>query len=297
MADLTIPPAGLGAPAPAPSGVPIVSPGQVPGFVVPPMQGPGNVSTAPAAPPVAPPANADAATMQAMMAALIAAQGQATPPNATNTAPTPAWVPQNMNTFDVSELGDDPILSSMAGLLQAVGKDVDLNRVLGNALAHGDANLIDVQYLAEKGGANAQYLAQIAKGIVQAVSAKGDALLSEVHTMAGGEAAWGQATAVFNASAPAALKTAVKTMLDSRNPTQVRAGAMLVSEFGRASGRIPQRGAPLLNGASTGLGAASGLSKAGFQAELFKLDQSAPGYREARDALFSRRSLGKNAGL
>lgn len=305
---IQVPTSGFNAPGvgatggvpPVPDGNPVRSPGQQPGFMVPPIPDQSVSSSANPPQQQANPTAGDA-TVQAMLAALIAAQAGRTAPAGTPPAQqpntqAPSWVPTNVNTFDTSEL-DDPIIQSMTGLLQSVGKDLDLNRVIGNALAHGDVNLIDVQYLAEKGGANAQYLAQIAKGIVQAVAAKGDALLSEVHSLAGGEAGWNQAAAIFNSSAPAALKTAVKTMLDSRNATQVRAGATLITEYGRASGLLPQRGAPMLNGASSGAGHASGLSKDAFQAELRKLNPNDRSYQEARDSLFSRRSLGKAAGL
>ena len=104
----------------------------------------------------------------------------------------------------------------------------DLDRVLGNALALGDPNLVDVAYIAEKGGKNAQQIAEIAKGIVQAVNAKSDAITQEIHALAGGEAQWSQSAAVFNKVAPEALRTVVKTMLDSTDANKIKAGAKIV---------------------------------------------------------------------
>lgn len=211
-------------------------------------------------------------------------------------AEKPAWLPGSVNEFNVDGI-DDPIIKSMATVLKSAGKDLDLDRVLGNALAHGDPNLVDVAYIAEKGGANAQQLAEIAKGIVQAVEAKSVAITAEIHAAAGGEAQWGAAAAVFNKVAPPELRTVVKTLLDSTDAKNIRAGAKIVSEFGRASGQLPQQGANLLSGASAGLASAGGLSAAAFKAEVAKLDPNKPDYMEAREDLFVRRAAGKRAGL
>ena len=232
-----------------------------------------------------------AAILQAALAGQQPAQ-QAAPTEAEK----PAWLKGSVNQFDVDGI-DDPIIKSMASVLKVAGKDLDLDRVLGNALAFGDPNLVDVAYIAEKGGANAQQLVQIAQGIVQAVEAKSAALMSEVYVQAGGEAAWAQSTAVFNKVAPPELRMTVKTMLDSTNPAFIKAGAKIVSEFGRASGQLPQQGSALLNGASAGFGAANGLTAASFKTEHNKLNPADPGFQEARNELFARRALGKRSGM
>ncbi len=211
-------------------------------------------------------------------------------------AERPGWLQESVNEFNVDAI-DDPIIKSMALVMKSAGAGLDLDRVLGNALAHGDPNLVDVAYLAEKGGANAQQLAEIAKGIVQAVNAKSDSITKEVHALAGGEANWSQATAVFNKTSPPELRMIVKSLLDSRDAEKIKAGAKIVTEFGRASGQLPQPGANLLSGASAGLSGANGLSAAAFKAEIAKLDSQKPDYLEARDELFRRRQAGKAAGL
>lgn len=233
---------------------------------------------------------------QAGIADLIqkALQGQpTTEPQATD---RPAWLPEDMNTFDIQGI-NDPIIKSMASILQSSGKDLDLTRVLGRALSSGDASLIDYAYLHEKGGANAAHLAEISKGIVQAVAAKADAVTNEIHSLVGGEANWTRSTAVFNQAAPHELRVTVARMLDSTDDTIIKAGAKIVAEFGRQSGQLPQLGTGLLRGTDAVGAHASGLSKVQFQAELNKLKPDTAGYLEAREALFARRSLGKQVGL
>lgn len=275
------------------NGVPHQYPNQVPGFpVVQPVQG---------QPPAAQPAQQ--VLTQADITALItnalsqgqpaAAPNQAAQPVANSERPT--WLKDSIATFDVSSI-DDPIIKSMAEVLQLGGKDLDLDRVLGNALAKGDASLVDVAYLAEKGGPQAQQLASIAKGIVNAVNAKSESITTEVHALVGGEANWNQASSVFNSAAPQELKVVVATMLDSTDEKQIKAAAKIVAEFSKTSGHLPQAGAALLNSESAGV-LGQGLSKAQFQAELGKLTKDTPTYESEREALFVRRSLGKRGGL
>jgi len=290
-----VPPAGE--PARVPNGNPIAGPGQQPGWV-PQGQPAAQPGAQPAQPPAQPAASPDMANLVAMLQTALgnkAPDGAATPPAAPAATERPAWMQDSANTFDVSSI-EDPILRSMATVMQTVGKGVDLDRVMANALAHGDARLIDVAYLQEKSPDNAQQLAEIARGIVEGVVAKSAAIEKSVHALAGGEAGWDAATAAFNAAAPQELRVTVAQMLNSTNEGLITAGAKIVAEFGKGSGMIPQAGAPLLN-AAPGAAAGQGLSKASFQAELIKLRPDTPGYEEARTALFARRSLGKRSGL
>ena len=211
-------------------------------------------------------------------------------------AEKPTWLPGAVNEFNVDSI-DDPIIRSMASVLKVAGDGLDLDRVLGNALALGDPNLVDVAYIAERGGKNAQQIAEIAKGIVQAVNAKSEAITKEIHALAGGEAQWSQAAAVFNKAAPVELREIVKSLLDSTDPNKIKAGAKIVNEFGRASGQLPRQGASLLSGSAAANAGAAGLSAAAFKAELTKLNPNKPGFLEAREDLFARRAAGKRMGI
>lgn len=278
------------------NGNPIVAPNQQPGWVQNPGQQPQQQTQQPA------PQNQQPADLSNVVALLQAAlAGQQAPAQQAPTqqpaadAVRPNWMQSSANEFDVNQI-NDPIIKSMATVLQTAGKDLDLDRVLGKALSFGDPALVDVAYLRDAGGPQAAQLAEIAKGIVQAVNAKAEAVTNEVYSSVGGEAVWHSSVAAFNQSAPHELKVTVAQMLDSTNENFIKAGAKIVAEFGRNSGLIPQQGAPLLNSASAGV-QGQGLTREQFQAELRKIDPNTPGFEQAREALFARRALGKRSGL
>lgn len=291
-----VPPAGDPPRMPNGNGHPIAAPNQQPGWVQNPGQQPQQQVQQPAPQAQQP---ADLTNVVAMLQAALAGQ-QAPAPQAPAQQPAadavrPNWMQSSANEFDVNQI-NDPIIKSMATVLQTAGKDLDLDRVLGKALSFGDPALVDVAYLRDAGGQQAAQLAEIAKGIVQAVNAKAEAVTNEVYASVGGEAVWHSSVAAFNQSAPHELKVTVAQMLDSTNENFIKAGAKIVAEFGRNSGLIPQQGAPLLNSASAGV-QGQGLTREQFQAELRKIDSNSPGFEQAREALFARRALGKRAGL
>lgn len=292
-----VPPAGDPPRMPNGNGNPIAAPHQQPGWVQNPGQQPQQQQTQQPAPQNQQPA--DLTNVVALLQAALAGQ-QAPAPQAPAQQPAadavrPNWMQSSANEFDVNQI-NDPIIKSMATVLQTAGKDLDLDRVLGKALTFGDPALVDVAYLRDAGGPQAAQLAEIAKGIVQAVNAKAEAVTNEVYASVGGEAVWHSSVAAFNQSAPHELKVTVAQMLDSTNENFIKAGAKIVAEFGRNSGMIPQQGAPLLNSASAGV-QGQGLTREQFQAELRKIDSNSPGYEQAREVLFARRALGKRSGL
>lgn len=278
------------------NGNPIVAPNQQPGWVQNPGQQPQQQTQQPAPQNQQP---ADLSNVVALLQAALAGQQapaqQAPVQQPVADAVRPNWMQSSANEFDVNQI-NDPIIKSMATVLQTAGKDLDLDRVLGKALSFGDPALVDVAYLRDAGGPQAAQLAEIAKGIVQAVNAKAEAVTNEVYSSVGGEAVWHSSVAAFNQSAPHELKVTVAQMLDSTNENFIKAGAKIVAEFGRNSGLIPQQGAPLLNSASAGV-QGQGLTREQFQAELRKIDPNTPGFEQAREALFARRALGKRSGL
>lgn len=190
----------------------------------------------------------------------------------------------------------DPVLSSMTAVFQSTDATVDLDRAIGKAMQYGDASLIDLAYLTEKGGANAAHLTVLAKAIVERVQAAAAAGEQAVYAAAGDQAQWNAAAAVFDQSAPAHTKLVIKQMLDSGNPEAIEAAAKSVVEFAKSTGQLVQRPG-LVNAGASQLSSASGLDKEGFQAELRKLSPNSRSYESDRAQLFQRRSLGKSLGL
>lgn len=242
-----------------------------------------------------PAAQPAAGSLDASVAALLAAlQAQQPAPSATPSA-TAEPAAGKLNNFDVTTL-EDPILRSMATVMQTVGKDLDMDRALGLAIERGDAGLIDKAYLREKGGESADQLITIAEGIVQAVEQQAAAVTSEVHALAGGESGWNVAVAAFNKSASPEMRSVVKLMLDSEKKSQITAGAKLVVEFAKQSGFVPTVNALVQNGGSAA-SAAQALSKEGFQEALRTLDPNSRQYQNQRAELFARRQQGKQLGM
>lgn len=272
------------------------------GFVAPPPAGnPPNGNTIDIPPQVQQPApapvvpdQAQPAGLDAAIAAMTAAIKGITPDAPAPAASTEPAVDANLNGYDVNSI-DDPIIKSMATVMQTVGKGIDLDRAIGKAIEDGRTDLIDVAYLREKGGANAQDLITIATGLVNAVAAKSAAVSNEVHTLAGGQANWDAGVAVFNQAAPQELRMVVAQMLDSGKEQLVKAGAKMVVEFSKNSGKLPSVN-PLLQSGASAPAQAQALDKVGFQEELRKLNPQSRDFGAQREQLFARRQLGRQLG-
>jgi len=270
-----------------------------PGFIAP-VQAPAPAPVQPAEPAQPDQAN-QTGDLAAAIAALTAAMAQspATPQPAVATpgevvAEVPGGIPTDLNDFDVAGI-DDPIIRSMATVMQTVGKGLDFNRAIGRAIEEGRVDLIDAAYITEKGGANAKEILTIASGIVQAVVAKGAALNDSIHKLAGGAEQWSAGVAVFNQKAPQELRAVVAQMLDSGKDNLIEAGAKLIVEFSKNSGAIPKVNPLLSQGAAAG-GSANALSREEFMEAHAKLDKYSRDYASQRAELFARRALGKQLG-
>lgn len=237
----------------------------------------------------------------AQYAAFLAYQASQVIPTATPVVPAPATQPAaplvdaTAALRAVTETGsDDPVLKSLTSGFVALGKDIDLNRAIGNAINLGKTELIDSAYIQEKGGDQAANLLAIAKGIVERTQQATSETLRTAHTEAGGESNWNAAIAAFNQQAPQHLKTVVSTLVNSGNLTNVAAAIRTVIDYARGTGSINTPGT-FVQGA-VGAGSASALSKGEFQAALVKLDRHAPNFAELRNDLFNRRQAGKAQG-
>lgn len=255
----------------------------LPGFV--PQPAPAPVAEAAPAPAQPVPA---ADGLQAAIAALAAAL-----PKPAEPVPAPAGE-ESLNNFDASTL-EDPVLRSMATVMQTVGKGLDMDRVLAKAIETGNPEFIDVAYLKEKGGENANELITIAQGIVKSVGERAQSIATSIHSLAGGEANWNASTGVFNQRAPVELRTVVATMLDSGKENLITAAAKMVVEFSKGSGFVPNV-QPTLESGFASVPAAQALSKDEFQAELRKLNPNDRNYIAVRGELFARRNMGKQLG-
>lgn len=211
-------------------------------------------------------------------------------------APQPAQVDTTPAPFDFAEdMGNDPVLASLNGILASTAPGLDLERAIGKALQYGRADLIDTAYLNEKGGANAAHLQTLAKAIVERVNEQAVGATQAVYAAAGGKAQWDAAAAVFDKSAPAHLKTVIAKLLDSGNRDGVEQASKAVLDYVRQGGLVPTK-AGLVQAGGQNLGGGQAMGKAEFQAAHAKLDPNSRTYQQDRNALFARRAAGKQLG-
>jgi hypothetical protein len=169
-----------------------------------------------------------------------------------------------------------------------------VQRAIAKAVEYGDASLIDKAYIASVGGANAAHLTQLAASLVEHTGREGEAAVASAYAMAGGQANWHAAAAVFNQSAPAHMKAVIAQMADSGIRAQSDAAAKMVVEFAKGNGGLVQPAGLITGQAAPGAEAA--LSKDQFQDELQKLDRNSRTYEQERGVLFGRRKMGKDMG-
>jgi hypothetical protein len=224
---------------------------------------------------------------QAMPQAPQAPAPAATPPAAAVPAPAEFSFAEDSNS--------DPVLSSLTKIMVNTAPTLDLDRAIGKAISYGDPKLIDLAYIKEQGGANAEQLAVLAKSMVERANTKANEAQASVFSVAGGQPAWQAASAAFNQNAPQHLKVVVAKLLDSGDSNAIKAAAQTVVDFAGNKGLVPAPGQFLGAGANAA-NAAQALDKAGFQQELRKLDPNSRTFQQDRDALFARRQLGKNMG-
>lgn len=264
---------------------------------VPPAGGPPVIPPAPvlpgATPPVPPTPVEPNADFTKAVEALAAALGKTGTP-AAPTEPTPPIDQDSLNLLNIENI-QNPVIKSMAQVMQTAGKGLDMDRIFKKALESGDAELLDLAYIKDKAGANAEQLTTIAKGIVQAVQADTEKTVGAIHALAGGEANWNACVSAFNTNAPQELKQVISTMLNSGNNQQIESAGKLLIQFAQGQGFVPNQ-QPIVQNGGAAVSSAQALSKAEFQAELQKLDTRSPTHQQEREALFNRRVLGKKMG-
>ena len=200
-------------------------------------------------------------------------------------APAPAAQPAPVPTNVTANTGSAALDAAINVLASTAGAtDADLQRIAGNALQYGDVNLIDRAFLQEKFGKHAAQFEALAIAAVQEQKNATNRAASEVHALAGGEAQWNQAVAVFNQSAPDPIRAAVRALIDSGNTQQ---GAQLLIEMVRGSGLVPNVN-PLVSGGAAVPSSQGALGKAEFQSEMAKLKNEA-GNRSLETGVFAER--------
>lgn len=255
---------------------------------------PGFASISQAAKPVPDDATARIAELEAQLAAAKAPKPAAAPatPAADGTLDL-----GDLNNYDIGSIQDPATRATAMALKAMAGGDVDLNQLMGNAVAYGDPRLIDQRYLAEKfPGDKAQAVKGMLVALVDAVNQEATKAEQAVFSVAGGEPQWRAAAASFDQGAPSGLKAAVASMLNSGHPTNIAQAAEIIVQFAQGSGFVPVKGATTIPTATGGAGNVGGLSSEEFKAQLRTLNPNAADYSRKIQELEQLRVLGKRAG-
>lgn len=191
----------------------------------------------------------------------------------------------------------DPHLMAVFSTFELVAPEVDLARAVGNAIDRGDATLVDEAYLRDKGGANAEKLIAIAKGLINHINTAVTTVVTDVHRMAGGEQQFNNAVAVFNDKAPKYLREFVAQSFDSHNPDRIRSATESILEFVKGQGVIPVAPQGHVRAGGGTPDTAIGLSRDAYIAERAKLNRNDRDFADKERELTARRQIGKNQGL
>lgn len=266
---------------------------------------------APAAVPTAAPESTPAAPAQqlpegiAERAAALAAKGNAAPdvpevkpkPKADTTLPeqTPTDQPTaasyaNLNDMLGAELLADPQASVVAGMLETLVGDLDVNRAFGKAAAEDDARFIDEAYLVEKlGEKHAKLAIQAAQQLLGHAERISNALEAEVFQAAGGKDKVEAAAKVFNESADPAMKAAMVKLLDSGDKASMQYALKQIVDYAVNNGKLVVHNDPALGQPS----AEKGLSRDEYVKAISKHNLSDTEYTRLQNA----RRLGIQQGL
>ena len=202
---------------------------------------------------------------------------------------------QRASTVDaLGELASDPQLKPVGEfLIQKLG-DADPERAFGNAIKYGDPEMVDLAYLREKLGADAESVAELAKSLFTSVQAKAEAAVNELYTAHGGEASVRQAIQFYNAKAGADERAAMAQLLDSGNKASISYAMKQIMDFATKGGGVRVQAPGVMPVGQPG--AQRGLSAAEYQKQVGELHAKRASDAEF-DRLLSLRALGKQQGL
>lgn len=196
----------------------------------------------------------------------------------------------NLNDMLGAELLGDPQAAVVAGMLETLVGDLDVNRAFGKAAAEDDARFIDEAYLVEKlGEKNAKLAVEAAKQLLGHAERISNALEAEVFQAAGGKARVEAAAKVFNETADDVTKAAMAKLLDSGDKASMQYALKQIVDFAVTNGKLVVHNDPALGQPS----AEKGLSREEYAKAIQKHNLSHDEYTR----LQAQRRLGMQQGL
>ncbi len=213
-----------------------------------------------------------------------------TVPDQKPTDQPPADSYANLNAMLGAELLGDPQAAVVAGMLETLVGDLDVNRAFGKAAAEDDARFIDEAYLVEKlGEKNAKLAVEAAKQLLGHAERISNALEAEVFQAAGGKDRVEAAAKVFNETADDVTKAAMAKLLDSGDKASMQYALKQIVDFAVTNGKLVVHNDPALGQPS----AEKGLSREEYAKAIQKHNLSHDEYTR----LQAQRRLGMQQGL
>ncbi|AZF94538.1 hypothetical protein HOU72_gp07 [Pectobacterium phage Khlen] len=189
--------------------------------------------------------------------------------------------------------GNKALDIAVSAFVSATGTtEEDISKAMAAAYEAGDVAYIDKAYLRERFGDKADQAIALAEAVYEADTTAQAALIQDVYSAAGTKEQFEQCAEVFKQHAKPAMRSVVKSMLDSGDPVAVREAASLIAEFGKQSGVIVQKDGTR-QGGSSGVVPDQGLSKEEFQAARMKLNPMSRTYQADMAKLIDLRRMGK----
>lgn len=189
--------------------------------------------------------------------------------------------------------GNKALDIAVSAFVSATGTtEADITKAMEGAYEAGDAKYIDKEFLKQRFGDKADQAIALAEAVYEADTIAQQSLLSDVFSTAGGEEQFKACAEIFKAHSKPAMRSVVKSMLDSGNPEAVREAASLIAEFGKQSGAFVQRDGTRLGGTSGAL-PEQGLSMGEFTKARQELNPMSRSYRADLEKLITLRRMGK----
>lgn len=197
---------------------------------------------------------------------------------------------QSMDTVVGDLKSDDYAAPAIEYIENVCGDKVDLQRAFGKAVEYGDTNLIDKAYLKEVLGDKADAVSRQAEAVFRYSANKAEGALNEVYTEFGGKEQVQRAGQYFNDSADPETKAAIKAMLDSGKPEQVKYAVKQIKQFAESAGMTYNHQQQPFGQAS----AQKGISRQEYQDIIYKERNMTP---ERYEEIQAQRKLGMKQGL
>ena len=194
---------------------------------------------------------------------------------------------------------DDPSIKRIVQLVDTHYPHLDRQRIMGKALEFGDPDFIDVNYLRDQIGDQADILVPFLEEIVEATQQGYESLVQDIYKEVGGQERWQGIAQVFTQTAPASIRNVAKQLIDSQDLDQIGQGIRLILDYSEQSGIAPKP-PRLIQGQGFTQGGGQALSAEDFKAELAKIgsrNSNPRNYDKLVTELRQRRALGIELGL